>query len=105
MPTLPINPTIRNLQDYIADIERERGFADQSTIQKCLLLGEEVGELFKAVRGCAGIKVDPASSVHLVGEELADILSFVVAIANRFEIDLAEAFVDKEQKNHQRTWT
>lgn len=105
MPALPSNPTIRNLQDYVAEVERERGFADESAIQKCLLLGEEIGELFKAVRKRAGIKVDPTSSVNMVGEEIADILSFVLAIANRFQIDVASAFIEKEQKNRGRVWT
>jgi NTP pyrophosphatase (non-canonical NTP hydrolase) len=104
MPTLLTNPTIRELQDYIAEIERERGFVDQSAIQKCLLLGEEMGELFKAVRKCSGIKVDPMSPENTVREELADVLSFILAIANRFEIDLAAAFLEKEQKNSLRTW-
>lgn len=104
MTTLPSNPTVRNLQDYIAKIELERGFDDESAIQKCLLLGEEIGELFKAVRSSTGLKVDPNSAVNTVGEEIADILSFVLAIANRFDIDVASAFIEKAQKNKSRVW-
>ncbi len=104
MQNLSPNPTLRELQSYIAQIEDERGFSEQTPIQKCLLLGEEVGELFKAVRKRSGIKVDPMSSVTSIGEELADILSFVLAIANRFEIDIGLAFLEKEQKNNQRVW-
>ena len=43
MPTLPSAATLADLQAYIAEMEVERGFSDQSTIEKCLLLGEEVG--------------------------------------------------------------
>lgn len=50
MPTLPPKPTIKDFQKYVQELEAERGFQEQSTVQKCLLLGEEVGELFKAVR-------------------------------------------------------
>jgi len=105
MLVLPPNPTLRHLQDYIAAVEHERGFTNESAVQKCLLLGEEVGELFKAVRSHAGVKVDPKSTVGAVGEELADVLSFVLAIANRFDVDITSAFVEKEQKNSKRRWS
>lgn len=104
MPSLASNASLRDLQNYVADAERKRGFLEQTTLQKCLLLGEEVGELFKAVRKCSGLGVDPNSSAHHVGEELADVLNFVLAIANRLEIDLATAFLEKEQKNEERIW-
>jgi len=29
---------------------KERGFENETVLEQCLLLGEEVGELFKAVR-------------------------------------------------------
>lgn len=34
-------PTLRDYQDYVVDLELERGFSDQNAIEKCLLLGEE----------------------------------------------------------------
>jgi NTP pyrophosphatase (non-canonical NTP hydrolase) len=99
---IPVHPTIQQLQEYVAQAEIDRGFADQSAVQECLLLGEEIGELFKAVRASSGIKVDATSTATSVGEELADILNFVVAIANRFQIDLETAYRDKEQRNSSR---
>jgi len=39
-----------DLQRYVAEMEKERGFSHRDVVQQCLLLGEEVGELFKAVR-------------------------------------------------------
>lgn len=39
-----------DLQRYVAKTEEERGFSNRDVMQRCLLLGEEVGELFKAVR-------------------------------------------------------
>lgn len=104
MPTLPDNPTLRDLQTYIKEIEKKRGFSDESLTEKCLLLGEEVGELFKAIRKLSGIKTDPNSASNNVSDELADVLSFIVAIANRLEIDLALAFSQKETLNNKRTW-
>jgi NTP pyrophosphatase (non-canonical NTP hydrolase) len=44
------------------------------------------------------------STVSEVSDELADVLIFIVAIANRYSIDLESAFRSKEEKNKRRTW-
>lgn len=68
------------------------------------MLGEEVGELFKAVRKAEGIKIDPASRVGELGAELADIFIYLCAIANRYDIELEAAFRAKEETNKKRNW-
>lgn len=95
---------IRMLQDYVAKTEVERGFDHQTSLEKCLLLGEEMGELFKAVRRSSGLAVDANSDAKEVGNELADILNYLLAIANRHQIDLGEAFIAKELLNRERKW-
>jgi NTP pyrophosphatase (non-canonical NTP hydrolase) len=105
MPHLPPRPTLEDMQRYVDELEVERGFHDQDVVQKALLLGEEVGELFKAVRKSQGISIDPQSKVGNVSEELADILIYLCAIANRFGIQLEEAFRRKEEINMRRSWT
>lgn len=95
---------LHQLQTYVARAEVERHFQDQTATEKCLLLGEEVGELFKAVRKASGLSVDPRSEAKEVGNELADILNYLLAIANRYQIDLGQAFVAKEQINKTRRW-
>jgi NTP pyrophosphatase (non-canonical NTP hydrolase) len=97
-------PTLADVQRYVADLERGRGFDDQSARDKCLLLGEELGELFRAVRRAEGLKVDPTSRAADVADELADCLIYLCAIANRYGIDLEAAFRAKEAKNRERTW-
>ncbi|MEJ2637221.1 MAG: MazG nucleotide pyrophosphohydrolase domain-containing protein [Calditrichia bacterium] len=104
MPELKDRPQLKDYQEYVAELERERGFEEQSARDKCLLLGEEVGELFKAVRKAEGIRIDPASRVSELEGELADIFIYLCAIANRFDIDLKAAFLKKEAKNKKRTW-
>jgi len=104
MPILKKNPTLKDFQNYVVELENERGFIDQTAVEKCLLLGEEIGELFKAVRKQQQIKIDKNSEITTVGEELADILIYICAIANRFEIDLEKAFRLKEEINHNRKW-
>ncbi len=103
MPELTI-ANLKNLQKYVIELEQERGFSNQTVIQKCLLLGEEVGELFKAVRKSENISIDKNSNIHNVGEELADILIYVCAIANRYNIDMETAFRAKEEINKKRVW-
>ncbi len=97
-------PTLAELQAYVRDLERRRGFSDQTARDKCLLLGEEVGELFRAVRRVEGLRVDPASRRAEIGEELADLLIYLCAIANRYGVDLEAAFRAKEARNSERTW-
>ncbi|MBW2624196.1 MAG: dUTP diphosphatase [Deltaproteobacteria bacterium] len=104
MPELKPNPTLKDYQSYVVELEDERGFADQDVIEKCLMLGEEVGELFKAVRKTKKIKIDDNSKITSVREELADIFIFVCSIANKFDIDLEQAFREKEEINKTRTW-
>jgi NTP pyrophosphatase (non-canonical NTP hydrolase) len=105
LPTLKDTATLAELQRYVTELEQERGFSDQSARDKCLLLGEELGELFRAVRRAEGLKVDPASRPAEVAEELADCLIYLCAIANRYGVDLEEAFRAKEEKNVGRAWT
>ena len=104
MPELKQNPTLKDFQNYVTQLEKERGFTDQTVLQRSLLLGEEVGELFKAIRKSQNIGVDQKSTIGSVDEELADVLIFVCSIANRFGIDLEKAFREKEEINKKRTW-
>ena len=43
-----------------------------------------------------------AEKLAAVGEELADVLCYVLAIANELDLDLSEIFADKMQKNRQK---
>jgi NTP pyrophosphatase (non-canonical NTP hydrolase) len=94
------------IQAYVAAMEVERGFADRDVLSQALLLGEEVGELNKAIRKRqANLTVDPHSRVGEIDEELADILIVMCSIANRYGIDLDEALRKKEARNELRRWT
>ena len=83
----------------------ERGFEKEDVLKKCLLLGEEIGELFKAIRKKDKvIKIDHNSKFGSIDEELADIFIYLCAIAIRFGIDLEHSFRDKEDLNKERIW-
>ncbi len=103
---IPLEPSqsLEEIQRYVAGMEIERGFDGQPLVEVCLKFGEEVGEVFKAVRKQEKMSLDPDSVVGEVGEELADVLIYLCAIANRLGIDLAGALRDKEVVNETRTW-
>ena len=85
------------LQRYVEETAAGRGFARQNGPQKCLILGEEVGELFKAVRALEGIPVGRHSRIPDVADELADVLLYVCSVANYYGVDLEKAFRSKDK--------
>ncbi|MEV6819193.1 MazG nucleotide pyrophosphohydrolase domain-containing protein [Nocardiopsis dassonvillei] len=106
MEPLPDRPlTLAQIQDYVAKMEVERGFSDSTLVEQTLKLAEETGEVCKAVRKRASLSVDPTSTVGGLGEELADVLIYLAAIANREGIDLSQALREKEALNETRTWS
>jgi len=105
MRDLPPRPTLSDYQAFVVEMEAERGFSQQKPVEKCVLLGEEVGELFKAIRKAEGIAIEPGAKVGGIGEELADILVYLCSIANRYGVDIEQAFRAKEEINKTRRWT
>ncbi len=104
MLNLKEKPTLKDFQEYVSQLEVERGFNHQSARDKSLLLGEEMGELFKAIRKAEGMNIDVNSSFGNIADELADMLIYLCSISNRFEIDMEQAFRDKENINKKRVW-
>jgi NTP pyrophosphatase (non-canonical NTP hydrolase) len=100
------NPTLGDIQTYVKDMGIERGFDQQSPMQAAILLGEEVGELFKVIRKHhAGIAIDARKTYQLdAAGEIADIIIVLSCIANRLGVDMEQAFREKEEHNKQRVW-
>ncbi|MBI1363693.1 MAG: pyrophosphohydrolase [Proteobacteria bacterium] len=105
-PVLPDSPSLRDVQDYVRQIKDLRGFTNTDPVPDCVLLGEEVGELFKAVRKARkGSMVDENSTAgDSVAEEIADVLIVLSGIANIYGIDMEQALRAKEEKNKTRVW-
>lgn len=97
-------------QAYIHALESLHGWLDVDLVHNCFLMGEEVGELFKAVRRYQHLfdrphdSGDAATRKTDVAEELVDVFNYLLALANRLEIDLEAAFREKNAHNQQRTW-
>lgn len=98
---------LEQLQKYIHKVVVKRGFDKETTRDILLLMLEEVGELAKAVRKFSGLKVDPTkqSTRGNLDEELADVLIYLLDLANSCKIDLFSAFLKKETQNEKRSWT
>lgn len=97
--------SLSGFQEYVRGLESDRGFTGDSVMQKCLLLGEEVGELFRSLRKSSGVGIDLSSQRDAnPAHELADILIVLATIANRLDVDLEEALRSKEAINAGRTW-
>jgi NTP pyrophosphatase (non-canonical NTP hydrolase) len=105
-PEFPQQPSLPALQQYQKDICAFRGW-DQATIYETFLLfSEEVGELAKAIRHQQALYVEKGKAYdpeELPGE-FADVLSYMLELANQCGIDLTRAFREKEAKNATREW-
>ena len=100
------SPTLADIQQYVRELETERGFTKDSIVDKSLLLVEEIGELCKVVRKYhTNLGIDAAKTYELdAAGEVADIIIVLATIANRLGVDMEQALRDKEEKNKQRTW-
>ena len=110
MATLKNNPTLGDLQEYIKVLCEERGWYKNNHLEMFLLFSEEVGELAKAIRAYSGLyqekgkeKTAIETKKELEGE-FADVLSYLLDLANYFDVDLEKAFREKEAINAKRDW-
>src|SRR5258708_19162405 len=105
MAELKETPTLKDLQDYLAQICQERGWTKDSPAEKFVLFIEEVGELAKAMRKTAGLYEEQAKQRDIsLEEEFADVFSYLLDLVNCFQVDLEQAFRAKEKVNQSRTW-
>lgn len=100
------NPTLVDIQQYVIDMEKERGFTQQTLLEVWVLLSEELGELAKCIRKSAtSLNTDTAKHYDFnAAGEFADILIVLCAVANRLDVDLEQALRDKEEENKKRVW-
>ncbi len=98
------NPTLGDVQAYVAKMKKVRGFKLDKFFE-CCLLAEEVGELISAVRkNNPGGSIGSGSTAGDVKLELADVLIYLCSIANMHDVNLEEAFRAKEEINKKRIW-
>ena len=95
------------IQDYIKKVIDIRGFENQPVEQEIFLLIEEVGELAKAIRKKINMRIDQSKvkNYDTVENEIADVFIVLVSICNTLNINLFDAFYEKEKINIERTWS
>jgi NTP pyrophosphatase (non-canonical NTP hydrolase) len=98
------NPTIKDFQEYVARLVKERGFDKETVSEMFMLFLEECGEMAKAARKTQNIKIDKSSEIFKLENEIADVFIYLLDICNHFGIDLETAFRDKEEINKKRVW-
>ena len=89
--------TIKYLQQYI----KSKDYNPDLTMEYCLKLSEETGELAKAIRK----NLRPETEFQIketIEEELWDVIYYVLAVANCYDIDLEKVIPQKEYINNQK---
>ena len=104
MQPIKKNPTLPDYQQYTRDMIVERGFTDTTIPELFMYLSEETGELAKAARQSTHMHCDDNSEKMEVAHEIADVFGYILDIANHLDIDLEQAFRDKEVINNGRAW-
>lgn len=99
------NVTLAQIQNHLDKTCKEKGWDKNSVSEVFLLFTEEIGELAKEVRKHTGLKGEklPDNRDNLEGE-FADVLNYLLELANRFDVDLTSAYFAKNKINNTRTW-
>jgi NTP pyrophosphatase (non-canonical NTP hydrolase) len=104
----PLDQSARRLGDFQRfhqQLDHEKQFSTDPFFN-FILLQEEMGELARAFRHRwrATAAGQPDDSRVSIQEELADVLAYVLKLANYTGIDLEEAYLRKMQLNERREW-
>mgnify|MGYP002512077770 CR=1 FL=1 len=95
----------KEFQKWIAEYYQTRGWTDLDVFVRIGFLAEETGEVARAIRALEIGRDRPdeksisfsEGKKHLT-EELGDVLGNVVIIANKYNIDLGEIFLEHKNK-------
>lgn len=101
---IPETISLKELQDYVWQMNHDRGFDTSDPSKKLVMLMEEVGELAKAIRKRAGMKFTDTTQQKDMEEELADVQIVLLGLAGLVGVDMRTAVAQKEAKNRQRNW-
>ena len=97
-------PTLQDFQKYVSDMVKERGFHQETVAETFMLFVEECGELAKAIREKEKINVAEDAQEKDLAHEFADVFIYLLDLCNQQDIDLEQAFREKEEVNKKRTW-
>jgi len=98
------NASIVAYQEYVRQVMQERGFDDETVSQKFMLLLEQAGEFAQAARKRANLAQATDASIEDCSDAAADVLAVLLDICNQLNLNLEQAFINREHKNQTRTW-
>ncbi len=100
-----IDSNLKDIQKYISKMMNINGFHNTSLELLCYLV-EEVGELAKEIRKKEeNMDMDTGKKYNsCLSHEIADVFIYLLAICNSYDIDLLDAFKEKELINLDRIW-
>ena len=102
------NSSLTELQAYNEKVCELRGFSNESIQETMLALLEEIGELAKSIRNTAtNMVVDTEKTLKQdsTESEAADVFCILMTICSKLNINLHDAFINKEKKNCERNWS
>lgn len=98
--------SLAQLQKHLDETCHEKGWDKNSVSEVFMLFAEEIGELAKEIRLQSGMKGEKKrDNLNELKHEFADVLNYLMELANRFEIDLTEAYFEKHEINSSRKWS
>ena len=103
MTTASDSPTLADVQAQVDEWITTIGVRDFSELTNMAILTEEVGELARIMARRYGDQSEkPSDAGRDLGDEMADVLWVLTALANQTGVDLSEAFRRNLDKKTQR---
>ena len=109
MAELKNDPVLADFQAYIKAVCKERGWDKNSDLVILSGIVEELGELTRAMRDYRGEweqdgKESKKGQKEHLEREFADVLNYLLDLANYYEGDMEHAFREKWKLNESRSW-
>jgi 3-phosphoshikimate 1-carboxyvinyltransferase len=96
-------PSLAQLQHQVDDWIRTVGIRYYSPLTNLAILAEEVGEVARIMARRYGDQSEkPSDAAKDLGEEFADVLFVLLALANQTGVDLQKAFEEGMEKRTAR---
>jgi len=89
-----MSKTVKELQELMVDQLKRRGYYPKDDKEVLLRLGEEMGEVFEAVR--------EKQSFQKLSHEIVDVFWNLLRLCELKKINLEKAFLEKLEKNESR---
>ncbi len=89
--------TIEEFEAYLSKLYNGR-VTDQSLFMKLVEEIGEVAEVLNKIAGRKNVETDAENLEEQLGQELADVIHYAVAIAAVYDLDLNKVILDKDKE-------